>query len=282
MYLALQPGALGVRGTLLEYLALAVEAGFEGLYVNIAEVASMKVEKVRGLFESKNLKPAAWGLPVDVRGDELAYEQGLKKLPELAAVARELGCLRTATYLLSFSDERPFEENFEYHIRRLRPVAEVLADYGSRLGLEFLGPKTIRDGHRYTFIHTVDGILELCDQIGTGNVGLLLDCWHWYTSHGTLEDLKRLRDEHVVDVHVNDAPAGIPIDEQIDQVRCMTGETGIIDLVGFLKVLDDMGYTGPVMAEPFSEKIRKMSPSEAVRTTAEALHQAWRKAGLEG
>ena len=281
MYPALQPGAVGIRATLTEGLELASEYGFEGLYVNMAEVAERGPSSVRKLFEAKGLRPGAWGFPVDVRGDEARYEQDLEGLPRLADAARELGCLRTSTYILSFSDELPFAENFERHRKRLRDVAQILSERDIRLGLEFLGPKTLREGHRYEFIHTMDGMLELCDRIGTGNVGLLLDCWHWYTAGGTVDDLRRLEDANVVDVHVNDAPAGIPVDEQIDNVRCMPGETGVIDIGGFLRALDEIGYTGPVMAEPFSKKVQGLTAQQAAQATAEAMRAIWRKAGLE-
>src|SRR5205085_3386577 len=81
-------------------------------------------------------------------------------------------------------------------------------------------------GHKYAFIHTIAGALELGERIGTGNTGLLLDCWHWYTSHSTREDLARLRTEQVVYVHVNDAPPGRDIDEQIDNQRLPPGPSG--------------------------------------------------------
>ena len=99
-------------------------------------------------------------------------------------------------------------------------------------------------------------MLALGREIGP-NVGLLLDCWHWYTSHGTLDDLKRLTAEQVVYVHVNDAPAGIPVDEQQDMVRALPGETGVIDIVGFLQTLRAIGYDGPVTPEPFKKELNE-------------------------
>lgn len=49
------------------------------------------------------------------------------------------------------------------------------------------------------------------------------------------------------------------------------GETGVIDLVGFLKALKSTGYDGPVTPEPFSEKVSRMKPEDAVKVTGEAL-----------
>ena len=139
----------------------------------------------------------------------------------------------------------------------------------------------MRQGKEHEFIYDMPGMLRLCDDIGTGNVGLLLDCWHLYTSHGAVEDVVALRPEQVVYVHVNDAPEGVPIDEQIDNVRALPGETGVIDITTFLQALRDIGYDGPVMVEPFSDRVRQMSPDEACATTAAALGQVWEQAGLQ-
>ncbi len=123
-------------------------------------------------------------------------------------------------------------------------------------------------------------MLKLCEAIGTGNVGLLFDAFHWYTSGGTRDDIHRLSDALVVDVHINDAAEGRCPDEQIDNERRLPGESGVIDLATFLTGLKDIGYTGPVTPEPFSAKLRSMTPEQAINTTAEALLGVWRAAGV--
>jgi sugar phosphate isomerase/epimerase len=217
---------------------------------------------------------------VDYRRPESQFAAALDRLQALCEVARTLGVTRTSTWVPSWHDELDWDANYAFHKERFGRIAAVLADYGIRLGLEFLGPKTIRDGHAYSFIHTMDGMLELCADIGTGNLGLLFDAWHWYTSGGTWADLGRLRDADVVDVHVNDAPAGIPLDRQVDQVRTLPGETGVIGVPRFLQALAAIGYSGPVMVEPFSARVNALPPEEAVRVTGEALSAVWREAGL--
>jgi len=98
---------------------------------------------------------------------------------------------------------------------------------------------------------------------------------HWYTSGGTASDLEKLSDELVVAVHVNDAPAGVPRDEQLDQVRAMPGETGVIDMKTFMGALRDMAYSGPVIVEPFSERINSLPDEEAIKETARSLERIW-------
>ena len=153
-------------------------------------------------------------------------------------------------------------------------MAEILQDHGIRLGIEFIGPKTFRNGKKFEFIYGLTDTLKLCTDLGP-NTGLLLDLWHWYTSHGTQAELDNLTNQQVVAVHINDAPAGIPVDEQMDLVRCLPGETGVLDIAGFLKALQRAGYDGPVTIEPFSKRVNEMAPQDALRTTAEAMNKVW-------
>jgi sugar phosphate isomerase/epimerase len=123
-------------------------------------------------------------------------------------------------------------------------------------------------------------MLALCAAIGTGNVGLLLDVWHCYTSHATLEDIKKLSRDDVIYVHINDAPKGIAIDDQTDNVRGLPGETGVIPVPEILGILKDIGFDGPVTPEPFSKKLDNIAPEEAARMVSETLDKIWREAGL--
>jgi sugar phosphate isomerase/epimerase len=288
MYATIGPDALGIRGlSLSEAVALARDSGFAGLSFDIRAAAQAIDEHglavVQDQFTQAGVKPAIWNLPVAWRDDD-QWEVDLRELPRLAATARELGATRTATYMPSGSDERPFRENLDWHIARLRPIAEVLRDEGCRFGIEFIGPKTYRAAFRHEFIHTLDGVMELIAAIGTGNVGLLLDSWHVYTSGGTLADLERLTNHDVVVVHVNDAPAGVAPDEQIDTVRTLPMETGVIDLVGFMQALQEMGYDGPVVPEPFSQRIIDLAatdPEAAARDAARSMDALWRAAGFD-
>jgi len=279
MYPALSPGAIGVGLPFEETAKLAAAAGFKGISIDIG-VAAADPDGVRRVLERNKLLPAAWGLPVEFRKDDEAFKQGLPRLAECAKAGKQIGADRCSTWILPFSDSLPFERNFGSHRDRLRACAEVLADHGCRLGLEFVGPQTARAGHPNEFVFTQDGMLKLCEAIGTGNCGLLFDSFHWYTSHGIPEDILRLSDALVVDVHINDGAEGRGPDEQIDNDRRLPGESGVIDLTSFLKNLKEIGYTGPVTPEPFSAKLRGMSPADAVNATAAALLDVWQKAGV--
>jgi sugar phosphate isomerase/epimerase len=287
MYTTMSPDALGIRGLpLLEAIEVARDAGFAGLSFD-SRVAARAIDElgltaVQEQFAQAGVKPALWNLPVAWRDDN-KWETDLRELPRLARAARDLGSTRTATYMPSGSNDRPFRENFDWHVARLRPIAEVLRDEGCRFGIEFIGPKTYRTAFQHEFIYTLDGVMELISAIGTGNVGVMLDSWHLYASGGSLADLQRLTNQDVVVVHVNDAPAEIARDEQIDTVRTLPMETGVIDLVGFMRALQEMGYDGPVMPEPFSKRVNELAATDrlaAAREAAKSMDELWRAAGL--
>jgi len=118
-------------------------------------------------------------------------------------------------------------------------------------------------------------MMELIVAIDTPNVGLLMDSWHWYTSHGTVEELLTLSNKDVVHVHVNDAPAGLAVDKQVDNRRALPVTTGVIDMKGFINALVRIGYDGPVECEPFDQQLRQMDAEAALQKTSDALKRVW-------
>ena len=114
----------------------------------------MGIERVRKLFADADMRPGQWGLPVAWTKDD-QWEKDLRELPALAALGIDLGCSRTATWCMSGSNDRPFHENLRRHVARFRPIAEVLARQECRLGMEFLGPKTIQKTFTHEFIYAL-------------------------------------------------------------------------------------------------------------------------------
>ncbi|MBX7256731.1 MAG: sugar phosphate isomerase/epimerase [Candidatus Hydrogenedentes bacterium] len=254
-----------------DYVALAAANGFaavdHGADFWHAWVESAGLAKVQEYCTSKKCTIAHGGLPVDFRQDDATFEAGLGKLPAIAATMKALGTRGMATWIMPVCKVDPAEYR-SMHVRRLKKVAAVLSHHGLKLGLEFVGPKTSRSEGN-PFIYTMQGMLELCSEIDDATCGLLLDSYHWYTSNGTLDDIRRLSVAKVVHVHVNDAYPG-PRDELMDMKRLLPGE-GVIDLPGFLTALKSIGYTGPLAVETFSDDLKAAGPQEAARRAGEAM-----------
>ena len=285
MYKTLAPHAISVNPPDLQTAMRYAQLGaFEGLEFGAPGVADLidgiGAEAVKKMFADAKIKAAAWGLPVDWRSTDENWKRDLAKLGRAAKAARSLGTDRCFTWVMPCSNERELEANWKFHVERFKPIAQTLGEHGQRLGLEFIGPKTLRQSQKFPFIWKMGDMLRLAREIGP-NVGLLVDCWHWYTSHASIEDLKKLRAQDVVYVHVNDAPRGIDVDQQIDNVRALPGETGVIDIAGFLNALKSIGYDGPVTPEPFKDELKQLPSDEArVRTVAQAMDRIWTSAQL--
>jgi sugar phosphate isomerase/epimerase len=285
MFKALSPGAINVKcSNLKDCISAAKRFGFEGVEFGAGEVADL-VEfngagYVKQMFSDAGVKPAGSGLPTDWRGTDEKWHKDLEQLPRQAKAATAIGGNRMFTWIMPGSNDKPMDVNRRFHVDRFKPIAKILNEHGVRLGLEFIGPKTIRDSVKYPFIYRMEDMLSMAHEIGP-NVGLLLDCWHWYTSGGILADLYSLTSKQVVYVHVNDAPKGIHVDKQIDNTRDLPGATGVIDIKGFLKALDSIGYDGPVVPEPFKKDLADLkSDDERLKVVSESMNKIFTEAGL--
>ncbi|MEM7131620.1 MAG: sugar phosphate isomerase/epimerase family protein [Chloroflexota bacterium] len=284
MFKNLWPSAIGIRDiSLPESIQLARQTGFAGIDFNIREAAALADEHgvgyVRDLFRDADIKPALWSLPVAWRKDQ--WQEELKELPAFAALGRELGCLRTTSACSPSSDQRPFDENYAWHIERLRPIAQVLSDHGIRFGLEFLGPQNMRPPERHTFIYTLEGMLALLESIGTGNLGLMLDIFHLCASGGNIDDLDSLSADDIVTTHVNDVDKTLNVADYQDLDRGLPMEKGGLPLREFMQKLVNIGYTGPVTCEPFSKRVNAIEdPLEAAQLTASYMDELWRTSDL--
>jgi sugar phosphate isomerase/epimerase len=271
-------GNIGVRASLPEAIALASRHGFESVAPDAGPLGSMTEDALAKLLADLKARKLIWGaagLPVDFREGDEAFRQGLKGLPAAAAALQRAGATRVGTWILPGSNSLTYAANFKQHAARLGEVAAVLGDHGLRLGLEYVGPKTFRATLRHPFVHSMAGTLELIAAIHRPNVGLVLDSWHWYTAHETEKDILALKGSDVVCCDLNDAPAGIPVDEQKDLARELPCATGVIDVKTFLNALARIGFDGPIRAEPFKADLGKMPAEQAVTLTSAAMDRAF-------
>jgi sugar phosphate isomerase/epimerase len=142
-----------------------------------------------------------------------------------------------------------------------------------------VGTATLLATRKYPFLHTMAEALELVDAIGTGNAGIVLDSWHWWQAGDSIADIESLNNEDIILVDLNDAPAGIEKNLQLDGKRELPLATGTIDAKGFLNALVKIGYDGPVRAEPFNQSLRDLEDDRACKATVDSLKKAFKLIG---
>lgn len=254
MFTTLSPGALGLDLDHPTAVDLAARHGFGGVDPDLGYFRSLgpagTAEHAAAVRE-RGLQWAMAGLPVPLDASPADFRQALVDLPENLELLTAAGVTRVGTWIRPMHQELDHRQNWRLHLGRLTLVAGLLADAGIRLGLEYIGPKTLWSTERFPFIHSLREARELIAETGADNVGLILDTYHWYTAGEGPEALAGLTDRDIVSVDINDARDDRERDQQQDLDRRLPFATGVIDLEGFMGAVGAAGYTGPVKVEPF-------------------------------
>jgi sugar phosphate isomerase/epimerase len=231
-----------------------------------------------------NLTPSAFAFSAAFNAcfSDTDFEESLQDFEQDLSLARQAGFTCCVGYVQPSSDRLRFHDHFSLLCERLKRVKQRLENHGVRLGLEFIGPTTMRLARKFDFIHTLDGLRGLIAAAGAEHcVGLKLDAMHWHTSGGGLLDIEKRSPGEIVYVEINDGLGGeydrftLPEFE-----RELPGETGVIDVAGMLGALDAIGFGGPVVVEPWNATLRAMAPSDAIEKVKRALDLSLKNAGI--
>jgi len=277
-YSILSLGRIGFHASFPESVDLAAKYGFQGLDPDANYFASLDNDALKRLLDDlnkRNLKFGAAGLPVEFRKDKATFTGGLQKLPEVAATLQRAGIWRVSTWILPSNNDLTYEQNFHQHADRLRQCARILDDHGQKLGLEYVAPRTLLHSQKYPFIHTLSEMKKLLAAIGTKNLGIQFDSWHWFNAQETQKDLLTLRNSDVITVDLNDAPKGLTLGQYQDDHRELPSATGVIPVKPFLDALAQIGYDGPIQAEPFNDALKAMPIEQACAATAAAMKKSF-------
>jgi sugar phosphate isomerase/epimerase len=263
---------------------LARQFGFDAVNADRRFLKAHGPDRAVGLMKQYRLKPAGFAFSAAFNAcfTDVEFEQSLAPFERDLSLCREAGFTRCVGYVQPSSDTLNYYDHFALLCRRMKRIKPLLESYGVRLGLEFIGPTTMRRQRRFDFIHTLDGIRALIAAAGSQRcVGIKLDAFHWYTSGAGLLDIEKLSAEEIVYVEVNDALKG-----NYDRFtspefqRELPGATGIIDLTGMLNQLDAIGFQGPIVVEPWNAQLREMPPPDAIEQTKRSLDRCLQAADI--
>ena len=271
-------GKVGIKADQEELIELAQKYGFGSVEPLAWQLKALPAEKLKELNQKLADANLVWGaasLPVDFRTTEEKFQDDLKKLPAAAKVLQDSGVTRVGTWIRPAHKSLTYRENFRLHAKRLKETANILEKHGLRLGLEYVGTKLLWTSEPFPFIHTMKETKELIAVIGQNNVGFVLDSWHWTMANETAADIKTLTNKDVVVCDLNDAPAEVKKEDQVDNQRELPMATGVIDTKGFLQALVDIQFDGPIRAEPFNKPLNELDNDAAAAKTAEAMKKAF-------
>jgi 2-keto-myo-inositol isomerase len=123
-----------------------------------------------------------------------------------------------------------------------------------------------------TFIATLTTALKLIREAAHPNVYPMLDCYHFWSGLGKMEDLDLLRPGELAHVHFQDVP-DMPRELLDNTTRIIPGD-GISPLVQILRKLAEKGYAGALSVELFLPEFQEGDPytvASRIREKAEAV-----------
>lgn len=273
---------------------LAARVGYRGVDFSWDGVKQAGADATNALMRELGIVPTIANLPGPnpLNGDEAAFKARMATIDDDAAFSAAIGSRRFQLVLgATTPGGMPKDDRWQMVTDRLAAISEVFARHDVRLSLEFLGPLQFRTGRGggpsdpgappapppVPFVWTLAETLRLCEASGP-NIGITLDAWHWYHSEGTAEDILATPPERIVHVHVSDAREMPPADVR-DDMRLLPGE-GVIDLVGFFRALDRIGWRGGVACETIGARLDDIEPEEQARLGLDTTMAVMREAGI--
>lgn len=271
---SLNPGAIGLKCSPKELLEFAIKYEFNSISPLIEDLLQLD-ESDRKAYLSKMRKNKitfdSAGLPIEFRTSELKFREGFELLKNNIEKIVSLNISSFVTWIMPTHKTLTYTKNFEQHRSRLNKIATLLENSGFKLGLEYVGPKTLMARDKYPFLHSISGLKELIEAIGKNNIGYLLDSFHTYCAEDDLADLDFLNGDDIISVQLNDGVLGRTSEMQMDLERELPGDTEIIDLKTFINFIRSKGYDGPVSVEPFNEDLNKMEVNEKLQRVRASL-----------
>jgi sugar phosphate isomerase/epimerase len=283
MKISLMPGTVGINVNTYELLDLAIKNKFESIYPLINDLKKMSTMELSDYLDKMASNSISFDvsiLPVDFSQTDSVFNNGIKVLKDYCKVMRKIDSVGFCRWIMPTSNNLTYLKNFKIHKERLKECAKIIGDNDMKLGLEFVGPKTLMARDQFSFIRTINELRELISEIDERNVGYQLDTFHLYCANHSIEDLRFLNKDDIIMCQLNDAVKGRTRDEQIDLERNLPGKTGLIDTAPFLNFLQEVGYDRTVSAEPFNKDLNKMNNEEAAKTTYDSIKNSFVNAGV--
>ena len=155
-------------------------------------------------------------------------------------------------------------DDYKTAATNLQSVADAAGQFKMKAMVEFVRAST--------FIATLNTLANVTRQAAHPNLGILFDCYHFWSGNNKLDDIDGVRPGEIAHAHFQDVP-DIPR-EMLDQTSRLIPGDGVSPLTKILRKLADKGYSGALSVELFLPKYQQGDPYEVgreIRQKAEAV-----------
>ena len=197
-------------------------------------------------------------------GHDAAIERLTRRLDVFAA----LGV--TKVYTPAIGSRRLAIEEYAVVADHLHRAGEVARSFGMVFGIEFVRSSP--------YMSTLPTALRLVRAAAHANVGVVLDCYHFWSGLNQPADLDDIRPGEIQHVHFQDVP-DLPRELLDSDSRVIAGD-GVAPLASTLRTLAARGYDGPLSVELFLPTFRDRDPYEMAREIRRKSEAVMRVAGV--
>lgn len=200
---------------------------------------------------------------IEPNPNRAAALDNLKKRCEMFAT---LGLARL--YSTTGTMVKPTPDDYKAAPANVRAVGEVAKQFQMTAMFEFVRTST--------FASTLPTLLSITRAAAHPNVGVLFDCYHFWSGLNKLEDLDTLRPGEIKHVHFQDVP-DMPRELLDTTTRVIPGD-GVAPLTTILHKLSEKGYAGPLSVELFLPRFQEGDPFEVAREIKQKAEAVMRRA----
>lgn len=234
----------------------ADELGFETIDIAIAHPETFPLEKVKAELAKTNLEVVTTTtLNADtnlISPDETIRRNAINSLKKLVEINKELGAkvLGGVNYAGwgCLTGKPKTDTEWKNSVEGMREVAEYAKEIYPELKI-CVEPVNRFETH---FINTAEEGVRYCKDIGTGNMGVHLDCFHMIREETSYtEAVRTCGKEYLGYVHVCENNRGIP-------------GTGLVPFKEFFTALKEIGYEGSCVIESFDPSFEELNANCAI------------------
>ena len=245
----------GQNPGLEEYIAIAANAGYDGLELWIRDVKAY-LEKGHTLDALKRLI-ADYGLTVEGAigfAPWLKGSAGMKQMREEMEMMASIGGKRIAAPASGFNREDTLD--FSVAAEKYHELLEIGNELGIQPCLEFWGTSPV--------LSNLGQALLIAAGANHPSAMILADGYHMFRGCSGFQSLKMLSGNALEIFHMNDYPGNIPREKQNDSDRVFPGD-GIAPLKQILTELKSMGGKKVLSLELFNPEYWKQDAEDIAR-----------------
>jgi len=255
---------------LAERISIAAQAGYVGLGLrpedySIARDNGHSDQDLRGMLADNGVKVIelqsvhGWAGDAEERAQGRLIEEGCYRLHD--AIGGQYMMVSNTKLATNMADA----------IATFASICDRAASHGLEVAIEYLPWGPVPDAKT---------AWELVSAAGRDNAGVLVDSWHHFRGANDAEQIRAIPSARIIAVQIDDAykeVRGASLYDDTRNERLNPGD-GDFDLVGFVRLLDDLGVNVPYSVEVLSNNQRSLPPAVAAKRSADATWKVLAKA----